>query len=254
MLKAGLVSITFRDLPAEAIIEASVKAGIAGIEWGGDIHVPHGDLKTAGEINRKTTMANLEVAAYGSYYRFDSDPLPFNDICNTAKALGAPLIRVWAGLKGSKDADSYYYNRIVNEAKIAGELCRHTGIDLAFEYHKGTLTDTNESAHRFIADIGHPSVFSYWQPPIGMDKYNCLEGIKLLGNMLKWVHVFHWDSKAETRYNLEEGIERWKIYIQKISQIKGDHWCLLEFVKDNTLKNFYKDAKTLLNLLAEYNS
>jgi hypothetical protein len=45
MIRTGLVSVTFRQLSAEEIIKLVVCAGLEGIEWGGDIHVPHGDLK-----------------------------------------------------------------------------------------------------------------------------------------------------------------------------------------------------------------
>ena len=41
----GLVSVTFRDkTPAEIVSEVK-KAGLDAIEWGGDVHVPHGDVK-----------------------------------------------------------------------------------------------------------------------------------------------------------------------------------------------------------------
>jgi hypothetical protein len=44
MIQTGLVSITFRQLSPPAIIDLVRQAGLEGIEWGGDVHVPHGDL------------------------------------------------------------------------------------------------------------------------------------------------------------------------------------------------------------------
>ena len=69
-MKAGLVSITFRQLSAEKIVGLVSAAGLQGIEWGGDIHVPHGDVKRAEEVKRMTLDSGLEVSAYGSYYKF----------------------------------------------------------------------------------------------------------------------------------------------------------------------------------------
>ncbi len=250
MIKPGLVSITFRNLTVHEIIDASVKAGIQGIEWGGDIHVPHGDIEEATETGRKTREAGLEVAAYGSYYRFDDDPVPFSTILNTALALKAPLIRAWAGKKGSGEADQDYYGRIVNEARAAGDSCAKAGIDLAFEYHGGTLTDRNESAARFMEDIGHPAVHSYWQPPVGMSKKDCLKGIDLISDYLIGVHVFHWGTDPRIRYLLSEGETLWREYLEKLSQIPGNRWALIEFVKDDKIDNFFRDAAALIGMLS----
>jgi sugar phosphate isomerase/epimerase len=249
MNKPGLVSITFRKLSVEQIIDLSIKAGIEGIEWGGDIHVPHGDIKQAEYVGERTRTARLAVAAYGSYFRFDSDGCTFKEILKTAVALGAPLIRVWAGKKNSEEADRSYYEKIVREARTAGELCAKAGVTLAFEYHGNTLTDTNLSARNFIRDINHPSVSSYWQPPVGMKSRDCLEGINLIKDHLTWVHVFHWGNDSGTRFLLSQGVEQWRDYIGKIPPAEGIRWFLIEFVKDDSPENFLDDAKTLKSLL-----
>ena len=53
-LKTGLVSITFREKSPEEIVGLVVEAGLDGIEWGGDVHVPHGDLAKAREVRANT--------------------------------------------------------------------------------------------------------------------------------------------------------------------------------------------------------
>src|SRR5688500_12319633 len=98
MLIPGLVSVTFRQLAPQEIIALVVEAQLQVIEWGGDIHVPHGDTNQAEIVARWTKDAGLSVAAYGSYYRLATpDQTPFERIVATAVALGAPTIRVWAG-------------------------------------------------------------------------------------------------------------------------------------------------------------
>lgn len=47
MLKTGLTSVTFRNLGIEQIVSLAGAAGADSIEWGGDIHVPPGDLSAA---------------------------------------------------------------------------------------------------------------------------------------------------------------------------------------------------------------
>ncbi len=65
MFLPGLVSITFRQLTAAEIIALMTQAGLAAIEWGGDIHVPHGDEAQARAVARMGADAGLHVAAYG---------------------------------------------------------------------------------------------------------------------------------------------------------------------------------------------
>ena len=79
-----------------------VQAGLDGIEWGGDVHVPHGDLRRAREVRDMTRSEAIRIASYGSYYRVgDRAPTSFEKVLDTAVELGAPLIRVWAGKQGS---------------------------------------------------------------------------------------------------------------------------------------------------------
>ncbi|MET0262082.1 MAG: sugar phosphate isomerase/epimerase, partial [Rariglobus sp.] len=69
MIYPGLVSVTFRKLSPNEVAGLVKKAGLKGIEWGGDIHVPHGDLARAREVRELTLEHGLKTAAYGSYYR-----------------------------------------------------------------------------------------------------------------------------------------------------------------------------------------
>jgi hypothetical protein len=68
-LRAGLLSVTFRAFDADRIIALARDARLAAIEWGGDVHVPHGDVETAARVRDACAAAGLTVSAYGSYYR-----------------------------------------------------------------------------------------------------------------------------------------------------------------------------------------
>lgn len=46
----GLTSVTFRNRSAEDILQLCRAIGIDDIEWGGDVHVPPGDLALAQDI------------------------------------------------------------------------------------------------------------------------------------------------------------------------------------------------------------
>ncbi|MEL7086971.1 MAG: hypothetical protein AAGL98_00775 [Planctomycetota bacterium] len=67
MILPGLVSVTFRKLTPTQICELAADAGLQGIEWGGDVHVPAGDVGAAKAVAALTRARGLAVAAYGSY-------------------------------------------------------------------------------------------------------------------------------------------------------------------------------------------
>ena len=135
MVDSGLVSISFRKLTPPQIIELVARAGLGGIEWGGDVHAPHGDVPRAKEVRRWTVDAGLKVTSYGSYYHVaDEASLTFEAVLESAVALGAPLVRVWAGRRGSDDADPAYRGSVVEETRRIADLAQTVGVRIAFEF------------------------------------------------------------------------------------------------------------------------
>ena len=133
MICAGLVSVTFRQLSPAVIIGLVQRAGLKAIEWGGDIHVPYGDIARAREVRRATEDAGLRVAAYGSYYRVGhEEPGPFQTALETAVAPGAPAIRVWAGKLWSHEADAAYWGRVVEDSRRIADLAADADVNVAY--------------------------------------------------------------------------------------------------------------------------
>ena len=150
----GLVSITFRQLSPAQIVELCAKNKLQAIEWGGDVHVPHGDIATATQVGRLTRDHGLEVAAYGSYYRLAASPadgLHFSTVLASAVALETQAIRVWAGNRGSADADPSWRNQVAEDALRCADLAAEKGITICYEFHGGTITDTLESTCDLLA-------------------------------------------------------------------------------------------------------
>ena len=65
-MRLGMCSVTLRALPVDAVLRVAVDAGLACVEWGGDVHVPCGDLAAADRVRALTAAAGLAVASYGS--------------------------------------------------------------------------------------------------------------------------------------------------------------------------------------------
>lgn len=253
MLYTGLVSITFRKLKVEEIIELVKKANLDGIEWGGDIHVPHGDLKQAKKVAQMTKDAGLKVAAYGSYYRVGADNkgISFQQVLDTAINLDTPVIRVWAGNKGSNEADETCWSKVKEESRKIASQAQKEGIEIAYEYHGGTLTDTRETTLRLLKEVAHPNIYSYWQPAVNQNIEERLSGIKEIESFLSNVHAFQWD--VHNRLPLEDGVKDWLKYLNLISKATEDIYVMLEFVKDDSPQQFLADAKVLKEMVKQVN-
>jgi 3-dehydroshikimate dehydratase len=253
-LKAGIVSISFRALGVQALVDLARRAGLEGIEWGGD-HAPHGDVQAASRAGELTRAAGLRVAAYGSYYRLGGAPSNprFEDVLASAQAMGAPLVRVWAGAKGSGQTDNAEFAALAADARRAAVLAQGAGLRLGLEYQAGTLTDTQASTGRLLDSVAHPALCSFWQPPVGMGKEACLEGLTALvrAGKLGSVHVFHWWPDAASRLELFAGAERWKAYLAVAAQAEGERYCCLEFVKGDEPEQLVRDARFLNTMLGE---
>ena len=245
MIRTGLVSITFRQLAPREIVDLVARAALEGIEWGGDVHVPHGEIGLAGTVGRMTREAGLAVAAYGSYYRAGEGREAFEPVLETAVALGAPLIRVWAGHRASADADDAFRAAVVEDSRHIADLAAGAGVRIAYEYHARSLTDTRDSAVALLRAVAHENVGCTWQPPRGLTTTECLDGLGAITPWLTNVHVFSWHPETGERLALAAGEARWVQYLQHIAAVAGDRWALLEFVRDNDPENFPADVETL---------
>jgi sugar phosphate isomerase/epimerase len=244
----GLVSITFRSRTPEEIIDLAAGAGLKTIEWGGDIHVPPGDLALADEVGRQTRESGLSVAAYGSYYRLgfsEANGAPFAPVLESALALGAPTIRVWAGGKGSNDTPPQERSAIIADALRIADLAQASGVTISLEYHAGTLTDTRDSVQHLMAETAHPALEFLWQPAHGETAEQNVARLREVLPRLRHLHVFHWWPTASDRRPLAEGTERWRRYLDILLGAGETVPCLLEFVRDDSTEQFLDDAVTL---------
>lgn len=251
MLRPGLVSISFRELSPREILDLCVQARLQGIEWGGDIHVPHGDVSLAREVGEMTREAGLEVAAYGSYYRCGG-ALEFERVLESAAALEAPLIRVWAGQDGDEFA------AVAEDLRRICALAQEQGIGVVTEYHGGTLTGTRASTARLLNELRDSGLKTLWQPlrrgagmnlKIGENR----DDLRAVAPYLSNVHVYEWrDIEAgKTRRFSLQGSAQWPTYIEELKQIGGDRWVLLEYVPEDRPEALKGEAAALLGWVSE---
>ena len=246
---AGMTSVTFREKSISEIADIAHAAGLSLIEWGADRHILPGDRNAVKEALSCMERYGLSCFSYGSYYRIgDGEPDTFRTICETAKALGAHVVRTWLGRKPSSQLSEEERLFLLKQTKIMAGIAAAHGLILAFEFHGGTLNDNGKSAAEFLTECEMDNVKTYWQPLAFGDSEANLRAV------LPWlctVHVFHWDTENR-RYPLSLAEAAWRGYAE-IVRAANNLPCplpfLLEFVPGDSDEQFLADAKVLEDIL-----
>ncbi|MCP3802845.1 TIM barrel protein [Allokutzneria sp. A3M-2-11 16] len=246
MIVPGVVSVTFRQLSVPEIVRLTADAGLRAITWGGDVHVPVGDLAAAERARSLTGDAGLIVEGYGSYYKAgESEPAAFADALRTAVALGAPVIRVWAGVTGAADTDPARRAAVTEDLRRCADLAAVHGTRVAVEYHVETLTDDIDSATRLFDEVD--ALVPYWQPKETPEVDACVKEVRSLLPKLRTVHAFSWGPDGFTeRLPLADRADLWRPVLAELNADGQDRFVLLEFVPDDSVEQFRSDAAALL--------
>lgn len=253
----GLCSVTFRALAPDALIAQARAQGVRAIEWGGDVHVPAGDIRTATAVAEACRDAGIACPSYGSYVCAGRDGAmgDFGAALETAAALGAGNIRVWAGQVSGGQAGAATWERVGADLVAMAEQAAGAGIALSVEYHRNTLTEEAADAARLMRQCDHRNLFSYWQPVPGRGLEAWLRELDMLAPWLGHVHVFHWlpARPHDERRPLAEGEADWAALMAAWSP--APHWphgrtAFLEFVQEDAPEAFAQDMTVLRRLCA----
>ena len=243
-MKKGLVSVTFRQKTPEEIIELIKKADLHSVEWGGDVHVPNGDIEIAKRVGELTQKAGIEVSSYGSYYNFHSffhdniKDSSFEGTLASAIALDTKIIRVWAGIKNFEESADEERKLIYDKLKYAVNMADKYGITVATEFHSNTLTNTPEGAEETLYNV--PGLKTYWQPLDDRSLETECEIIKRFGKNIVNAHLSGFQPYASFR-------DRIGVYIDYLEKYTNSHSILIEFVNGEKDEQFFEDAEILKN-------
>ena len=230
-MKTGLVSVTFRQLDCETVVKLCRENNLRFVEWGGDIHVPAGDLQKARAAADLCRQSGVIPDGYGSYYNA-ADPFEtFLPALEAADALGARYIRIWAGR--GKEYDRSAEERI----RTAVRAAEKRGIAVSLECHRDTMTEDPALALRLAQNTG---CLLHFQPNPDVEFERNLQTVSDFAPYLCAVHVFAWE-KGNVRFPLRAQSEQWTAY----ANASPDVPFLLEFVCKNDPDNLKDDAETL---------
>jgi len=186
----GLCTVTFRSLDPAAVVDRAVGAGVEVLEWGGDVHVPEGDLDAARWAAHLSAAAGLGVAAYGSYLYLDEHlDRRLGPVLDTTVALGAPAVRVWCPDLTDEGAG---WSALVDAAARAVTAADAAGVVVYLEFHGGTATAEVSDVVRLLDAV--PGLRTGWQPPYWAPRSLAeeLADVRRLADRLLHVDVYAW--------------------------------------------------------------
>lgn len=250
----GLCSVTFRTLSSDEVIEVASRAGVQGIEWGADIHAPTGGGPAVDALGARTRDAGLEVVSYGSYLGM-APPAPDDDaevdaVLDTAEALDAPMVRIWAELGVVSTSPADERRRVTDRTVALSERIGARGLAPTLEFHPGTLTETARSTNELLDSIGQPALRTHWQPDPSLAPETALEELARVTPHLAHLHVFSWGARGiEERWPLVDGAALWVPAVELADRegvaVPGGRYALCEYVRDDDPEQFVADARVL---------
>lgn len=251
-IAAGMCSVTFRQLSAEEIIDVAAAARLQAIEWGADVHVRPGDTARAEQVRDQCADRGLACASYGSYYFAGKSAVDeLAPTLETARALGATTVRVWAPGDARPEhwgASAPVIDALAHACDAAAEL----ELTIAMEFHPGTLTETARSTREVLADVNRPNLRTYWQPVPGATHLHALTELDPVLRHLEHLHVFSWETDS-TRLPLAAHASLWRRVLAKVASQHADRqaYAYLEFVPGDAPEALTRDATTLRGWLEE---
>ncbi|MCL2509003.1 MAG: sugar phosphate isomerase/epimerase [Oscillospiraceae bacterium] len=237
----GFTSTTFRHLPAEEICELGAAAHADWIEWS-DLHVPSPGI--AADIAGRCDALGIAGRSLGSYYRVGTqDGAHWENLCETASALGAGLIRVWLGERGSARTGEGEYEKLLEDAGGMIQTAANYGLTVAAEAHPNTYNDSLPTSLRFLRDIDSPIFCTYFQS-LYLDMTADLERLEQTYPYVRAAHVSFSEVRRNQRFRKkEDGCVERIVHALREKDFGGP--VLLEFCERGSAEAFACDMARL---------
>lgn len=247
MMYLGMVSATFRKLSVEEIVKLCKDAKIDGIEWGSDVHVPKNDLEHAKYVKKLCDDNGIKIASYASYYFLGKNEENFADYIECAKVLGTKMIRVWPGKEESGTMSKERLDELIKEANEIATIAKEAGIEVSYEYHHVTLTDTLKSAQHLIDNTYNTK--THWQRPLDSTHEENIEQITALVHDIGNLHVNNRNPADGKYYPVREIKDKWEVYFDLMKPKKEDTFACVEFVQNESVEQFLDDVEVVRELI-----
>lgn len=241
----GLVSVSFRRNSPREILEAMKQASLTHIEWGSDVHAPFGNKERLWELVALQKEFGVECSSYGTYFYIGETPAEeLRDYIAAAKTLGTNILRLWCGKKSGDEMTGEEREAFLAECRLAASIAEQEGVILCMECHRKSFTEHLDDALLLMKEINSEHFRMYWQPFQWQSVQENLVYAEAIAPFTHHIHVFQW--KGEQKFSLNEGIEEWQGYLQKLG---APHTLLLEFMPDGLISTLSAEAEALRRII-----
>jgi sugar phosphate isomerase/epimerase len=190
--RTGLCTISNTQWPVADVLDLAADLGFDAVEvWGKEPHVGDASPARLAEVRSACEAAGLDVAVYGSYLRAGTDAYEdrWEAALDAAAALGADLLRVWAGDREFGDADETHWDRAIADLRHLADRAAERGVGITVEKHGGSLTNRAAGARRLLEAVDAPNCGLNWQPTFDLTASEVLADLEALRPWVNNVHL-----------------------------------------------------------------
>lgn len=195
-MQVGFTSNSFRNIKSiEKIVAVAESVGAQCIEWSADVHVR--SVEDAVKAKKLCDEAGISVCSYGSYYRVGKTGIDeWQNVCEIAEKLSAPVIRVWLGSCDSEKTDNETYNKLLSEIKQMCDIAVEFGIAVCPECHDNTFNNNTDAFLRMHKDAEKVNFKTYFQSRYKKYDYD-MDRIRRTASYTECVHISFFDMNRE---------------------------------------------------------
>lgn len=250
MIKTGVTTVTFRKLPFGEVLKLLRRTDIDGVEWGVCAeHFSVEDKAALCAIKEFCAEQQLEVFSLATYCDL-SNAEEFAGLVAAAEAIGAPVMRVWAGKTCRSGISDGEYAAICARARELCGCAKEKNVRIGLEFHPNTLTNTAAEAIEFLKDVASDNLYLYWQPNEYLTHEENLNELKMvLPYLCGNIHVHNYHVEERAFYPLCDMQSQLTDYVRILQQTGREYHLIIEFVRDHRPEHFVQDALFLRELV-----
>lgn len=235
------------------------EAGLDGVEWAAESHLPPGDKAAAQSLMMATLMARLSIVAYAALYRVRPGMeagLAFDRLLDTTSALQAPILRIFVGQlpygkESGKDRES-----LLAELGRLGDQAGKRGITVCLSFARGTSLENYDAARALLRDLDHPFVRLAWEPLPGRKPEEATAAVQDLTARISLLMARKTDALGRACPLSEDAISwesRVEAYLAGETAPKMSRFILLGRIGEEDESRLKEDAAFLQELVARKN-
>lgn len=254
MIRVGLSSQALLTRSPSEVLALAKAAGLDGVEWAGEAHVPTGDGAAQDRLLMDTLRAGLTVASIASLYRVTpgaEQGLGFESLLAGAVRLQAPVLRVYAGALPAARLSPAEREALRGELSRLGDLAGKRGVTICLSLGRNTSLDNYAAAIGVVEGAAHPFVRLAWEPLPGVEAAKATAALESAARGVGLLLAKRSDRDGKGGPLSEEG-EAWRLRLEAYRRGEGDpsmsRFVLLGRVGEDDEGRLREDAAFLRSL------